>query len=475
MPLSGGGVDCYVENSGLVEVKSGMIVIQRPNEGTVRMNVTGGGAFTTRAKDGMFLYGDTYHPGKRSYSTANGNAVYVGNWRRLFGPFADPDANTPMALTIAGEKQLRPELGAQAWLLGVQTFSGGLNLVNGGVFVQADSGLGASGSPVRASGYCSIGVRGSPAFDISHPFELLEGSALIFSPEYNGNSVSGALSGSGDLLTSDVNRPGNSMAFTGDHSAFAGDYYIQGCARIAPAIFSPLAGIKLADGTNGVGVVETAGTFSLPVGTGKGEVCWKRFKAYPAAYGLRGGFAAFGGDLTVNLGGEGAKLSPESDYLPDNAIIQLQSEYADGALTLANGFELGGKTQKVDVWSGKTATLSGAVSDEVGGGKLDVTGNLAFAGTIEIGAANVGASPFVTVDGALSFEAGATVRVDPAAFANGAMTPYETNGLPLATATGTITGLPTFAASGIPDGWYLARRKGTLLLKRKQAFLLIVR
>jgi hypothetical protein len=144
-------------------------------------------------------------------------------------------------------------------------------------------------------------------------------------------------------------------------------------------------------------------------------------------------------------------------------------------LTFANGFELGGKTQKVDVWSGKTATLSGAVSDGVGGGKLDVTGNLAFAGTIEIGAANVGASPFVTVDGDLSFEAGATVRVDPAAFANGAMTPYEQDGLPLATATGTITGLPALDASGIPDGWYTAKRNGALVLKRKQAFLLIVR
>ena len=469
-------VECYVRNTGKVEIKSGMIVCQRPHEGTVRMNVTGGGAFTTRAKDGMFIYGDNKEIGKRSYSTENGNAVYVKEWRRLYGPFADPDANTPMALTIAGEKQSRPELGAQAWLLGAQTFSGGLNLVNGGVFAEADSGLGASGSPVRASGYCSIGMRGSIAFDISHPIELLEGSALIFSPELaTGNTVSGALSGSGDLLTSDVNRRSYAMAFTGDHSAFTGDYYIQGHARIAPAVFSALAGIKLADGTNGIGVVETSGSFTRPVGTGKGELCWKRFGAYSSSYGLRGGFAARGGDLTVNLGGEGAKLVPGSDYLPDNAIIQLQSRYANGTLTFANGFKLGGKTQKVDVWSGKTATFAGAVSDEVGGGKLDVTGNLAFAGTIEIGATNVGASPFVAVNGDLSFETGATVRVDPAAFANGAMAPYETDGLPLITATGAITGLPALANSGIPDGWYLAKRNGAVVLKHKQAFLLILR
>ena len=475
LPLSP-AVSCYARSSGKIEIKSGMIVCQRPHNGTVRMNVTGGGAFTTRAKDGMFIYGDNHEIGKRSYSTANDNAVFVNDWRRLYGPFADPDPNTPMALTIAGEKQSRPELGAQAWLLDVQTFSGGLNLVNGGVFVQADSGLGASGTPVRASGYCSIGVRGSSVFDISHPMELLDGSALIFSTELAaGNSVSGALSGSGDLLTSDVNRRGRAMAFTGDHSSFIGDYYIQGHARIAPATFSALAGIKLADGTNGVGVIETSGTFTRPAGTDKGEVCWRRFSAYPSAYGLRGGFAAFGGNLTVNLGGEGAKLLPGSDYLPDNTVIQLQSQYTDGALTFANGFELGGKTQSVNVWSGKTATLAGAVSDEVGGGKLDVTGNLDFAGTLEIGAVNIASTPLMTVDGDLSFADGATVRVDPAAFANGAMTPYEKDGLPLITATGAITGLPALADSGIPDGWYLAKRDGAVILKRKQGFVLIVR
>ena len=467
-------VECFVKNSGNVEVKSGMIVCQRPHACTIRMQVTGGGAFTTRAKDGMFIYGDNKEIGRRSYSTANGNAVYVNNWRRLYGPFADPDANTPMALTIAGEKQSRPELGAQAWLLGAQTFSGGLNLVNGGVFIQADSGLGASGSPVRASGYCSIGVRGT-AFDISHPFELLEGSALIFSPEYNGNSVSGALSGSGDLLTSDVNRPSYVMAFTGNHSAFTGDYYIQGHARIAPAVFSPLAGIKLADGTNGVGVIETAGTFSRPAGTGKGEVCWKRFGAYSSSYGLRGGFAARGGDLTVNLGGEGAKLVPGADYLPNGAIIQLQSRYADGTLTFANGFELGGKTQKVDVWSGKTATLAGAVSDEVGGGKLDVTGNLDFAGTLEIGAVNIASAPLMTVDGDLSFATSATVSVDPAVFSGNAMEAYAEVGLPLASATGAITEVSVIDVEGVPDGWFLANRNGAVVLKRQQAFMLIVR
>lgn len=467
--------DCYVKNSGNIEIKSGMFVCRRPHEGTVRMNVTGGGAFTTRAKDGMFIYSDNKEIGKRSRSEANDKAVYFGEWRRLYGPFADPDGSTPMSLTVAGEKQSRPELGAQAWLLGVQTFSGGLNLVNGGVFVQADSGLGASGSPVRASGYCSIAAY-NWTFDISHPFELLDGSSLIFSPSAaTGNTVSGSLSGSGDLLTSDVNRRGSAMAFTGDHSAFTGDYYIQGHARIAPAIFSANAGIKLADGTNGVGVIETAGTFTRPVGTGKGELCWKRFSAYPSSYALRGGFAARGGDLTVNLGGAGAKLVPGADYLPDNTVIQLQSQYANGALAFANGFELGGKTQSVNVWSGKAATLSGAVSDEVGGGALAVTGNLDFAGTLEVAEANItSGAAMMTVDGDLVFSDGATVQL-PESVTPETLAAYKEAGLPLFTVGGTVTDRPALDAPGLAGKWHLRVKNGVVSLVETKGLSIIIK
>ena len=408
--------------------------------------------------------------GKRSNSNANGDVVRNNNqWRRHYGPFADPDANTPMSLTIAGEKQSRPELGAQAWFLENQSFSGGLNLVNGGVFINADAGLGASGSPVRASGYCSISSYGENVFGISHPIQLLDGSALIFSPSLStGNSVSGALSGSGDLLTSDVNRRGCVMAFTGDHSAFTGDYYVQGHARIAPSAFSALAGICLADGTNGIGVIETSGSFARSAGTGKGEVCWKRFAAYPAAYGLRGGFAALGGDLTVNLGGEGAKLVVGADYLPEGAVVQLQSQYADGTLAFANGFKLGGKTQKINVWTGKTATLSGAVSDEVGGGGLSVTGNLGFAGTLEVSEANVEAgAAVVSVDGDLSFAAGATVRLPESVTAD-ALVAYKDAGLPLFTATGEVAGCPALDAPGLGDVWRIRKKNGAVSLVKSK-------
>lgn len=473
LPLSP-RVDAYVESADLVEVKSGMFVCRRPHEDLVRMQVTGGGAFTTRAGNGMIVYGDNYLTGKRSNSTADGNAVHCGSGRRIFGPFADPDGSTAMRLTVAGEKQARPELGAQAWLVNDQRFSGGLDLVNGGVFVQSDLGLGAAGGRVRTSGYCSIAAYNT-AFDIAaaRTVELLDGSALVFSPAVaSGNTVAAALAGSGDLLTSDVNRPSCVVSFTGDHSAFVGDYYVQGRARIAPAAFSPLAGICLADGTNGVGVIEASGAFTRPAGTGKGEIRWKRFAAYPSTYGLRGGFAAFGGDLTVDLGGEGAALAPGSDYLPEGAVIQLQSQYADGALVFRNGFDLGGRTQKVNVWPGKTATIAGAISDAAGGGSLDVDGNVTLAGALEIAAANVASEgPLVAVDGDLEFGDGATLSVDAAVLGEIDLVA----GYAVATCTGTVSGTPALAAATTAAGWYLHTKNGSLLLRRQQPFVMIVR
>lgn len=474
-------VECYLRNSGNIEIKSGMIVCRRPHayQGKpVRIEVAGGGAFTTRAKNGMFIYGDNYVAGKRSNSSANSGVVNNGNlWRRYYGPFADPDENTPMSLTIAGEKQSRPELGAQAWLFAEQAFSGGLNLVNGGVFIKAGTGLGASGSPVRASGYCSIASYGEYTFGVSNPIELLDGSALIFSPSMaTGNTVSGPLTGSGDLLTSDVNRRGYAMVYTGDHSAFTGDYYIQGSARITPSVFSELAGICLADGTDGIGVIETAGTFVRPAGTGKGELCWRRFKAYPESYGLRGGFAAFGGDLTVNLGGEGGKLAVGSDYLPEGTVIQLQSQYADGALTFVNGFELGGKTQGVNVWSNKDAALAGVVSDAVGGGALAVTGNIEFAGVLEVAEANIAhGSAMVAVDGVLSFSTDAKVRLS-ASVTPETLESYKDTEIALFTAAKGIAQCPMLDAPGLGGTWSLRIRKnGTVSLVRPKGAVVVFR
>jgi len=149
-----------------------------------------------------------------------------------------------------------------------------------------------------------------------------------------------------------------------------------------------------------------------------------------------------------------------SDYLPEGTIIQLQSQYADGALTFANGIALGGKSQKISVWNEKSATLSGDVSDAVGGGQLEVTGDLVFAGTLEFAAANLAAeAPLLSVDGNLDLT---DAQIDVLADAE-TLEAYKANGVVLASATGTITGIPMLKHP-LPGTWTLKAEGGTLSL-----------
>lgn len=474
LPLSP-AVEYYLKNTGNLEIKSGMIICRRPHEGVVRLEVTGGGAFTTRAPGGMTIYSDMYQVSRRSYSQAHDKVAYVGNWRRIYGPFADPDASTPMALTIAGERQSRPELGAVAWLLNKNSFSGGFNLINGGVVVGEDEALGKAGAPIDAIGNCSITAREWTFAIGARPLTIHEDAALMFCPSYGnqGNTVGATLMGTGDLLTSDIDRSGYAIAYTGDHSAFEGIYYIMGHARISPETFGPTARIFLADGTNGVGVVETSGEITRPFGLmTPGAVAWHKHRSMPPEYGLRGGFAAKGGDLTVNLGGEGAALVSGTDYLPAGAVIQLQSQYADSALTVLNGLDLCGKTQTVSVWSGKSAMLAGELKDSVGGGALKVTGGgtLVFGGTIRatVNADGTVSAP-LALDGNLTLDGAKIVVEDP----NDVLKTLAGRSFSLVTCTGTLTGKFTCVCDN--GMWSVRTTAGGATLKERSGSLVILK
>lgn len=470
--------DGYITNDGPIEIQSGMILQGFSGYGVSRVGVKGEGAYlTTRAKGGMVIWENSALG--RSVSQANGSEVFYdqGSTRRfIIGKMADPDANTPMPVTIVGPRPNRPEKGALVWDISSNDFSGGLTLINGGVLLYAEEGLGRSGCPVDVYGP-SIISRGSGNNGVLQigvrPLRLHEGSVLMISPYYGNvnNYVNATLSGEGDLITCDIARGNYRIDYAGDHSAFTGDYYINGIARISPATFSSAAGIRLSDGTNGVGVIETKGTFTRPLGTGKGEICWK---SHPLlnSWGLRGGFGAVGGKLTVNLGGEGAKLAVGSAALPADAVIQLQTEYSDGELVFANGFELGGLTQKVVIYSTKsvkTAQLTGAVSDAVGGGTLDVSGALTYSGTLEVTAANLQAGvPLLSVDGSLTLD-GAKVSV---AATKDELAALEGTEFPVATCDGTISGDYTFDC---PSGWKVVQRNGGLSMLKSRGTVIVFR
>jgi len=87
-------------------------------------------------------------------------------------------------------------------------------------------------------------------------------------------------------------------------------------------------------------ILETSGTFDRDIGTGPGEVRWEN-------RGGGGGFAAYGGDLVVELEG-GTNLTWNNADVGFNSVDSLQfgSRSADGMVELKNGIALDGSTRR---------------------------------------------------------------------------------------------------------------------------------
>ena len=112
-------------------------------------------------------------------------------------------------------------------------------------------------------------------------------------------------------------------------------------------------------------ILETSGTFDRNIGTGAGEVYWEN-------RGGGGGFAALGGDLTVDLEG-GVDLTWNNAGLGFNRVNSLQfgSRSADSLVELKNNIALDGSTRQV-----QTIDNQGAKTDVV-----RLSGNITGGGT----------------------------------------------------------------------------------------------
>ncbi len=167
--------------------------------------------------------------------------------------------------------------------------------------------------------------------------------------------------------------------------------------------------LELKGGSNNLG---TAADFKRPLGSGNGAVNWANGTS---DYG-EGGFSAFGGNATINIGGF-ATPSPliwaTDGFVPDGFALMLGSIRADSRITmlnpvaLDNGFSsstynlrtirvLGNPTSTTDV-----ARLAGAISGsansdflKTGDGSLQLTGTNDYTGQtiIRAGELQIGAS-----------------------------------------------------------------------------------
>ncbi len=127
------------------------------------------------------------------------------------------------------------------------------------------------------------------------------------------------------------------------------------------------------------GVLESNGSFIRALGTGSTQVQW-------SANG-GGGFSAYGGNLTVNLGSSLAQVSwNTSPFVRENNPLMFGSETANATVDFQNPIALGSAQREIRVYDNATsdtdlALLSGNLS---GTGAVLKTGN----GTLQLGSTN---------------------------------------------------------------------------------------
>ncbi len=358
----------WFDTAGAAKIVSGMIVSRRDGGAVQRVATLAGGTLTTDDPGGLVIV--ERGSGSRSLLTMDS----AGARRFLISTtLADPDAQKPMAVTLAGARGSSPSRGALIRLMAANTFSGGLYLANGGVWYDGDAMLGGAGGPVIVSGLSSMTPSGNVLETAAdRPIEIGEEATLqLLARQNHGAVIRGPLSGAGSLITGEENLR-TYTSFGGNHNSFTGVYYIVGAVRagVDGSDLSPAASIRFADNASGFGTLDIKGTFTRPLGTGAGAVCWQK---HPLTGGLYGGFSAYGGDLTVNLHGDGRSLVYGSPALPGDAVLYLQNRNADGRLTFENGLDLNGRSTphiRVSTDLEKTVYFKGVISDSVGGGML---------------------------------------------------------------------------------------------------------
>ena len=183
--------------------------------------------------------------------------------------------------------------------------------------------------------------------------------------------------GSGSSSLSIVKAGTGTLSLTGSNSH-------TGATTISGGVLRAALGTGLPNNSNLVfdgGVWEGSCTFSRSLGTGAGQVRWTG----------DGGFSAYGGPLTVNLGGATPPSQVtwgSSNFVPDGHVLMFGSAASDNQVEFKNPINMGTSTRTVSVTdntgsSSDSALLSGNLTwtsglglTKSGDGKLVLSGTM---------------------------------------------------------------------------------------------------
>ena len=326
-----------------------------------------------------------------------------------------PNSNIVIAGTTAGtgvielaNNNLAIALGTGAGQLQF-TNTGGFRSVGGNRTVTLNGGAGltwGSGNFVPGANAFYLATDGASSLNFVNPIDLGASARTIQLGAGTGALhavMSGVLSGAGGGLTL-ARQSGNGVLELSAANTYTGTTRVGSLVNLILNNANALpGGVGATGGTSNLaldgGVVllrPTAGDFFRGTGSGANQVQWI----------TGGGFAALGGDRTINLGGAGGTVTwNTANFVPTGSQLTLGSTLADSMLTFENPIALGGATRNIFIDNGSAAldaTLPGAISGTGdllldGTGDVRLSGTNSFTGTAFLGA-NAGATSSDTQD-----------------------------------------------------------------------------
>jgi fibronectin-binding autotransporter adhesin len=385
--LTVGNNDATSTFSGVIKNTTGTVNLTKTGAGTLTLDGAAGNTFTgtTTVNGGTLILG-------KSSGNAVGGALTIGAGTvRLAGNNQIADAG---AVTINNSAGLL-DLNGSSDTVGSLTMTAGSVTTGAGTLGLGGNVTGnASANSATISGNLDLGGA-------TRTFTIANGAATE-DMAVSANISNGGLTkaGAGLLALSGANT------YSGATTVGAGVLLLNSAGALGSG------NLQFSGGVLGLG----AGDFTRGLGTGAGQV---QFLS-----GAGGGWAAFGADRVVNLGGAGATVTWNTgSFVLTGDSLMLGATEGTHMVDFQNPINLNGGTRTVLVNDGAAAIdakLSGTISgtgasvlSKTGAGALWLTGNNTFAGGMNVTAGTViFATDTAAGTGTLNFSSGVTILGD---------------------------------------------------------------
>jgi fibronectin-binding autotransporter adhesin len=367
---NGAGAFTLGSTGGFVlTIQGGGITNSSTSTETINNAITLGTAQTWSATSGALTFG--------------GNITNGGFLLTISG-----GSNTSASGVISGTGGLTKSGAGTLTLAGTNTYSGGTTFNAGTVSISSDSNLGAAsggltfnGGTLQVTGNVigtrAITMTGAGTFDVTLGKTIEE---------------SGVVSGNGNLSL--INY--GTLILSGSGSNGTGTTNIAGILSLRGTVTLGSGNLAFTTGILELG----SGNFTRALGTAAGQVNMNTSVA-------GAGFAAFGADRIVNLGGGGATVTWGSgNFVADGQVLYFGTTTADHTLDFQNGINLNGASRSIQVLRGVGSVPEGKISGVISGagtsnfsldavpgysaGSLTLSnGGNSYAGTTTINAGNL--------------------------------------------------------------------------------------